>query len=595
VIARRATIGRVGLPRASVRARLVAVLTGFVAVVFLFAALLFLLHEQRSMRLTYAMLYETLAASSRAMDRALEDVERKSVDIMADSVVQEGMRVLAETPDGYPWHREAQSLVGELRSYGRLPDIPAIACIDARGRAAITRNDFPPLDAILDPAALASFRGSVLPVRWIYTDATNRYLFLLRRIREVRGLSLRDLGTVVIVVEKAPFIDRMVLHPFRDDLGLAVLSGTTVVYRAGGAAGLPPDLPGAGTRPYDVVTEAGRRWFLAQIAPAGRPLRYVYLLPYERLFSSLGRFRRLLVAFAAVLFAVMVGFSFWIAGSVTKPIARLAGLMRSAEAGRLSRIRLEERSRDRHDEIGELYREFGTMLGRIDRLIHERYRTQLVLKEAEFRSLQAQINPHFLYNTLESINWLAQLGRAGDIAEMVQALGAILRASIDRAAPLVRLGEELSLLRSYVLIQRARYGPRLRVDIEVPDDCGDVAIPKLTLQPLVENAIKYGLGRSSRQCRVAVSAAGDGDKVRVVVRDNGPGMSEDLVRRLLRGKSASRGSGVGIKNIDERLRSIYGSRGGLSIESRPRRGTTITITLPRRRTARPSAGRTAGR
>jgi two-component system sensor histidine kinase YesM len=236
------------------------------------------------------------------------------------------------------------------------------------------------------------------------------------------------------------------------------------------------------------------------------------------------------------------------------------------------------------------------MLGRIDRLIHERYRTQLVLKEAEFRSLQAQINPHFLYNTLESINWLAQLRRADDIAGMVQALGAILRASIDRNAVLIGLRDELELLRSYVLIQRVRYGARLRVDIEVPEGCADVTIPRLTLQPLVENAIKYGLERSSRPCRVVVSAVADDGQVRVAVRDNGPGMSEDLVRRLLRGKIAPRGSGIGIKNIHERLRSLYGARGVLAIESRLRKGTTVTITLPRAGGREPRAdGRRAAR
>jgi two-component system sensor histidine kinase YesM len=571
----------VKLPRASVRTRLVAVLVAFAAVIFLFGSVMFLLHERQSMRLTYAMLYETLAASARSTDRELAAIEQLSVDIMADSVVQECMRTLADAEDEYRWHHTAQELVGELRSYSRLPDIPAIACVDIRDRAAISRNDFPKLGAILDPVELESFRGSHLPMRWIYTEADNRYLFLLRRIREVKGLSLRDLGTLAIVVEKAPFIDRTVLHPYQSNLGLVLLNGSGAVYRSGDSADRIADVPALDTHPFEVVMTAGGRRFLAQTAPAGRPLRYVYLLPYERLFSGLGRFRRILIGFTGVLFAVMVGFSVWIAGTVTKPIVRLAGLMRNAEAGSLSKVRLEQRSIARRDEIGELHREFGTMVGRIDRLIHERYRTQLVLKEAEFRSLQAQINPHFLYNTLESINWLAQLRHADEIAGMAQALGAILRASIDRTAALICLREELELLRAYVLIQRMRYGARLRVDVEVPDGCADVAIPKLTLQPLVENAIKYGVERSSRPCRVIVSAVEDGERIRVAVRDNGPGMSDDLVRRLLRGKIAPRGAGIGIKNIRERLRSLFGTRGSLVIESQLRRGTTVTITLPR--------------
>jgi two-component system sensor histidine kinase YesM len=362
---------------------------------------------------------------------------------------------------------------------------------------------------------------------------------------------------------------------------LGIRSGATLVYASGGRI-----KEAFGVRPMDdqlfeTRTIDGERYFLAQIYSQDRRLHYVYMLPYELLFSDLGRFNALLISVTILLFVVILGVSVWMAETISEPIVRLAKTMRVVEAGVFPKTELDARAMGRRDEIGTLYREFRIMLDRIGSLIHESYRRQLILKDTQFRTLQAQINPHFLYNTLESINWLAQLSDKQEIAQMVQALGRLFRASIDGRRVVITLKEELELLGQYVLIQRSRYGDRLVVRVDVPDDCGWCAVPKLTLQPLVENSIKYGLEKSSRSCHLSVRAQTHGDSMRIHVEDDGPGMEEEYTEKLVSGQIEPQGSGIGIKNIHERLRRLYGTEAGLSIVSHPGEGTMVTIALPR--------------
>ncbi len=221
------------------------------------------------------------------------------------------------------------------------------------------------------------------------------------------------------------------------------------------------------------------------------------------------------------------------------------------------------------------------MLTKIENLIHENYRKQLLIKDAQFKTLQAQINPHFLYNTLESINWIAQLNSQGRIAAMVQALGDLLRVSINGQKLFVTMEEEADLLRQYVLIQKIRYEERLSVTIDVGREVHPFAIPKLTLQPFVENAIKYGLESNAGQCLIGVRAELNGRFLSHSRLRQRPGDSTPLLQRILEGKVEARGSGLGIKNIHERLKECYAGECGLLLDVTPGGGTTVTITVAR--------------
>lgn len=566
--------------RASIRRKLFAMLVAITMVVFLFGAVMFALYEKRNLDLSYTTLYETLDTFSRSVERELASVERLATDVMSDYYIQERMARLAEIPREYEWYQISDDLVRRLLIYTRPPAIPAIVLMDSRGRAVNSRNDFPDFNSVVAREAIEDFRASEEPYRWIVTPSEQSRLFLLRRIREARDLSFRYLGTEVVVLNKRFSMRQTTAHPFQEDLQIAILHDGMVAFAAG------PDIesvleerPPNGT-PYEIREIGGTTQFLAQVSSADRPLRYIYMLPYDLLFSDIQRLSGLLIAFAVVLFLLVVSLLVWVAQSVSSPIIRLANTMRALEEQGFTQTKLQAQSYDRPDEIGVLYHEFAVMLERIDTLINESYRTQLALKDVQFRSLQAQINPHFLYNTLESINWLAQLNEEPQIADMVQALGGLFRASVDTRRVIVTVAEELELVRKYVLIQRTRYGDRLVVRLDEPGPAAETAIPKLTLQPLLENSIKYGLESAARPCDIAVSIEQNGGRMRVAVADDGPGMSEELVSAVLDGQVEPRGSGLGIKNIHERIERLYGGRGSVKIESEPGHGTRVVIEVP---------------
>ena len=233
------------------------------------------------------------------------------------------------------------------------------------------------------------------------------------------------------------------------------------------------------------------------------------------------------------------------------------------------------------DEMGLLHRTFRLMVERINTLITENYANQLLIKETEFKALQAQINPHFLYNTLESINWIAKVNKQTKISSMVESLAFLLRNSISMKEEILTLGEELEVVESYVTIQKYRFDDRLIFELDVPERLLGRRLPKLTLQPLLENAIHYALEPTIGKSRIVVHAELTDDELLVSVEDDGPGMPEDTLERLRSGELKARGKGIGLLNIDERIKLAFGERYGLRIESEPGRGARVIVALPR--------------
>ncbi len=211
---------------------------------------------------------------------------------------------------------------------------------------------------------------------------------------------------------------------------------------------------------------------------------------------------------------------------------------------------------------------------------------QLSLKEAELKALQAQINPHFLYNTLDSIQWLAVLRGAEDIQKTIQCLGQLLRHSLDRRSVIVNVAKELEQIRSYLFIQKMRYGDKLSYRINLEPEVLDFELPKLVLQPIVENAILHGVEPKAGGGSVSIEGWLAGAEQAVIdVTDNGVGMGEGV----LSGLKATLGSGaeggaaqhLGLANVHGRLQHFFGDEFGLEVSSRPGAGSTVRIRLPR--------------
>lgn len=230
-------------------------------------------------------------------------------------------------------------------------------------------------------------------------------------------------------------------------------------------------------------------------------------------------------------------------------------------------------------EMMALSDSFGDMVVRIQELMTRVRSEEVALRKTELRALQAQINPHFLYNTLDSIALMCEDGRNKDAVDMVNALARLFRISISKGHELIPIRKELEHAESYLQIQKYRYKNQFTYDFKVDESCLDCLCNKITLQPILENAIAHGLDLMVEPGHIDVEVCRDGKDILFRVRDDGVGMDEEQVRHILHSEPGDR-TGIGIKNVNDRLRIYFGEGYGLRIESEPDEGTCVEIRMP---------------
>ena len=230
-------------------------------------------------------------------------------------------------------------------------------------------------------------------------------------------------------------------------------------------------------------------------------------------------------------------------------------------------------------EVQNLSDSFGHMVGRIQRLMITVREEEVVLRKTELKALQAQINPHFLYNTLDSIAWMCERGKNADAVQMVHALARLFRISISRGHELIPIEKELQHAEAYLQIQKYRSKNQFTYHFTVDESCLHCLCNKITLQPIIENAIVHGLDLMVDSGHIEITVKPDGDDILLIVADDGIGMEPEQVAALLQNEPSDR-TGIGVKNVNDRLRIYFGAAYGISIVSAPYEGTTVTIRTP---------------
>ena len=228
----------------------------------------------------------------------------------------------------------------------------------------------------------------------------------------------------------------------------------------------------------------------------------------------------------------------------------------------------------------ELSQSFGHMVLRIQQLMSTVRQEEINLRKTELKALQAQINPHFLYNTLDSIAWMCERGRNADAVNMVHALARLFRISISRGHELIPIAKEIEHAESYLQIQKYRYKNQFTYEFDVDPECLDYYCNKITLQPIIENSINHGLDLLVEEGRIQVEVLQDGEDILFRVRDNGVGMSQEQVDAILEQDPEDR-TGIGIRNVNDRLRIYFGAPYGLNITSELDVGTCVEIRMPK--------------
>ena len=296
------------------------------------------------------------------------------------------------------------------------------------------------------------------------------------------------------------------------------------------------------------------------------------------LLQNTRRSQRVYLIITLILVIVALVVSGILAASITRPVQRLKDSMAKVQEGDFSGGKLQA---DPGTEIGSLTESFNVMTERIQDLMAQNRIEQEEKRKSELRALQSQINPHFLYNTLDSIIWMAESKKSDEVVLMTSSLARLLRQSITSEDELVTVSSELEHARSYLTIQQMRYKDKLSYTIDAQPDILTVRIIRLILQPLIENSIYHGIKYKETPGHIAIRAYAEKGQLILEIRDDGIGMDEEALKHIFeRHKVNYQSNGVGVYNVQQRIQLYYGPEYGIRYQSSPGKGTLARIQLP---------------
>lgn len=299
------------------------------------------------------------------------------------------------------------------------------------------------------------------------------------------------------------------------------------------------------------------------------------------LFSKVYMTQRLTITFGilALLFSIII--IFYVTRNFSGSIRKILHAMKTAQEGELSvRVELD----DDGDEMSAIAARFNKMIYKINKLVEEVRAATFKQKEAEIRALEAQINPHFLYNTLDAINWMAIEKDEHEISNMLKSLAQILRYSVNKSNSIVKLREEIEWLKQYIYLQQTRFNYSFECFMEVDENVLDFNIHKLLFQPFIENVIIHGFEGINKGGVLDIGIKGRENSIMIVIRDNGKGIDPETVSKLNSPDDkeiTAKGSGLGASNVFNRIKMYYGDSGSWQVESETGKGTTITLKIPK--------------
>lgn len=307
--------------------------------------------------------------------------------------------------------------------------------------------------------------------------------------------------------------------------------------------------------------------------------KLIGVIPESVQTTNINQYRYYIITTIIILLMMLLWVNRLITKKISKPILKLNESVKSYETGGMQDIYIGGSSEIRHlgYSVKKSYEQIEVLMQEIIRQQNER-------RKSEMDALQSQINPHFLYNTLESITWMVEAGRNTDAVFMISELAKLLRISLSKGRTVIKIADEIQHSRSYMNIQQVRYKERFETEFIIDEEINDYCTIKLIVQPILENAIYYGVGNMDEDDggRITVRGEKKGDDIYITVEDNGMGMSEEVAQNILvdNNKVHKHGSGVGVINVHSRIKLMFGDEYGLEVYSEPDEGTRIVIHIP---------------
>ena len=489
----------------------------------------------------------------------MKNYEDISYRILTDSSLQENLAIIKDaSPGTLTWIEAERNIASRAAHYSLwFSNTVSFQLRTSRGttychffRASSGANEL--TDERM--AAAACRQGRFIWLTEENGDASR--LFLVREIREMENITLDNLGYMLIEVDFPSLVEQ-----YSQAMGSLGVEPRCAVYNKGICLYASDDgirALGMGEDGYTYMKSDGKPVLCVRYT-ATNGLKYVTLVDYSgiRTTTLAAVSVTILCILGAALLVVAVS-----TGLINSILVHFQVLMQKFDAFAISGepISAQESAcyKDRFDEIGDLHRGFDWMTREWTRVNHEKEEQQHLLQEKQMQQLRAQVRPHFLYNTLESIYCLAQNSGDKRIAVMTSSLGKLLRASLNDKRDVVTVREDLQTVRDYLSIQEIRYGERLQVEYAVDDAVMPCHIPAMTVQPLVENAIHHAAEHMLDTCIIRISGNVVPDGIDVIVQDNGPGIDEDILTKLESGEVQPEGLGIGLRNIHKRVQHTFG-------------------------------------
>ena len=518
-------------------------------------------------------------------DAKLSEIETLSFETLSNPDIQTNLLKYYNSGNQYEEYCASTTLYSQL--FARLimdKSIISISFVFLDGNQVNTgqlnRVDFsaPELDKIITAATAKN--GSC---GWTANVAGENIVTLYRLIKDISGNKFKPLGTLIINVDANYLLSETPTLSEKYQPEIICLIDEQILAKEE-LNFAPAELLRSvnNTNSYNIVTLNQKPYFISIKNLTHDDWNLVYLLSTKELLHSLNKTNLLFTATLLLIVLVIIGIGYQFANAISRPITHLSKAMKVVEDGdyTLALPSPKEKPGFAFMEVIRLSRNFSQMVQRINHLINEVYTKQLLIMEMKYKMLQQQINPHFLYNTLDTINWKAIEGGHEEISIMVRALSKLIRCSI-KGPDLVTVKEDLSFVEDYVKIQKIRFEERLVFQEEISPTVYSAKIPRLTLQPIVENCIIHNLEKHAGICHIFLTSTIFDDYIRISVEDDGIGVDPEQIKKVLSGEVQATNKSIGLKNIDQRIKLSFGARYGVFVENIKPSGVRVSIELPK--------------
>ena len=559
------------------------VLISIVGITLLTSAALAFVFYGRSAAMIEENYVTVLSERTRLLADTIDDMMKNvcSIDMKAscDSEVKASLESYLKDGD----EKRLSDLSTRLRIFAKMDQaISSVYLVIPDKRQVVTTMDYPVYKSGIEEEKIQQFLKKcgkdTGPV--IMEDLVHNQEKLLQFIEEVTDTQGNVMGYVCTNIEEENLSYDYLEDPANQELDQMELIGNGKIIAARGLSQMGKDFP---EKIYGKWTNH------SEITGAGKETIYIYCegsfsrcgifasVKRSVILSNLMQVRKYVFGVAAILSLVAVIAAVYISRIVYRPVRKLMVAMQEVSAGEMA-TRAEVVS---NDEIGLAAKEFNRMLDRIEELIKQLIAEEKKKKDAELEALQYQITPHFMYNTLNSIKCYALIHGQKEIATVIEDFVELLQTCIRKKGAFLTVAEEVQILENYIHLQEFRNGEAYQTEYKIEREAEQCKIPRLLLQPLVENAIIHGLDIKKQKKRLLIEAYTSGSRLYLEVKDNGRGMSEEQIEELLKKKEKkTKGlTAVGIQNIQDRLKLYYGKQAKLSLES-DEKGTIARIYLP---------------